>query len=196
MPKSTLKILIIDGHPATSSFCTSLADVYERSARGAGFDVRRINLREMSFDPILHLGYHEIQALEPALVQAQQDILWAEHLVWVFPTWWVGVPALLKGFLDRALLPGFGFKYHKNDPFWDKLLKGRSARVITTMDSPVYYNWFMYRSEGHINFRKGVLEFCGIKPVRTTVFGGMKSSTPEKRTKWLDKVAALGAKGN
>ena len=57
----------------------------------------------------------------------QQDILWADHLVFVYPNWWSTVPALLKGLIDRMFVPGFAFKYRENSPFWDKLLKGKTA---------------------------------------------------------------------
>ncbi len=51
---------------------------------------------------------------------------------------------LLKGLLDRILLPGFAFRYHRANPFWDKLLSGRSADVIVTMDTPPWYLRLLY----------------------------------------------------
>jgi NAD(P)H dehydrogenase (quinone) len=110
------KVLIIMGHPNKDSFGNSLADVYERGAINANAEIRRINLADLSFDPILHQGYKEIQTFEPDLQKAQQDILWAEHLVFVYPIWWGNLPALVKGFVDRVFLPGFAFKYRPNSP--------------------------------------------------------------------------------
>jgi len=102
------------------------------------------------------------------------------------------MPALLKGFLDRVFLPGFAFKYRKGSALWDKLLKGRSARLLVTMDSPVWYNRFMYLSAGHRAMKTAALEFCGITPVRISQFGSVRSSTPTQRSKFLDKVGKLG----
>ena len=85
------------------------------------------------------LGYAQIQPLEPDLLDAQASITWAQHLVWVYPIWWGGLPALLKGFLDRIFLPGFAFKYRPNSALWDRLLTGRSAELLVTMDSPPWY---------------------------------------------------------
>jgi putative NADPH-quinone reductase len=75
---------------------------------------------------------------------SQEAIKWSEHIVWVFPTWWLGIPALMKGFIDRAFVPGFGFKYKKDSIFWNKLLKGKSSSLIITMDAPYIFNLFRY----------------------------------------------------
>jgi putative NADPH-quinone reductase len=132
--------------------------------------------------------------LESDLVQAQEDILWANHLVFVYPNWWGTMPALLKGFLDRVLLPGFAFKYHRDDPFWDRLLTGRTAHLIVTMDTPPwYYRWF-FKMPGHQQMRRTVLEFCGIKPVKITEIGPVKGSSEKKRTQWIAHVEQLATR--
>ena len=105
-----------------------------------GAEVREVFLADLRFDPVLHHGYKEIQELETDPVHAQELIKWADHLVFVYPLWWATMPALLKGFLDRTLLPDFAFKYRPNSPFWDKDLTGKTARMIITMDAPVWYN--------------------------------------------------------
>ena len=192
MPK---RILIIDGHPGKGTFSTSLAQAYAKGAQTEGHEVRWLVLRELQFDPILHEGYSQIQPLEPDLQRAQADITWAQHVVWVFPNWWMGPPALLKGFVDRTLLPGFAFKYHTKDPFWDRLLAGRSARMVNTYDAPIPYNWFMYRSEGQLAFRVGVLKFSGFKPVKTTAIGEVKNMKEADCNKWIAKLEALGRTG-
>lgn len=189
------KILIINGHPDPMSFCESLTNSYEKGAREGGFEVKRINLRDLKFDPILHNGYRTIQNLEPDLSMSQEAIKWSEHIVWVFPTWWLGIPALMKGFIDRAFVPGFGFKYRKNSILWDKLLKGRSSRLLITMDAPYIVNLFRYGGDGHFNFRKGVLWFCGIGPIKTKVFDYLRFSSPERKKKMLEKAESFGRCG-
>jgi putative NADPH-quinone reductase len=186
------KILIILGHPNSTSFCAALAQSYKDGAILAGAEVREIDLTELDFDPILRKGYKEIQQLEPDLLAAQDSIKWADHIVWVYPIWWGTMPALLKGFLDRTFLPGFAFKYRENSPWWDKYLAGRSSRMIVTMDAPTLYDRLMYFGGGRRTMKKAVLEFCGIKPVGVTAFGSVKSSDKAKRDKWLAAVNQLG----
>ena len=189
------RITIVLGHPdSNSSYCAAISNAYERSAREAGHEVRRIQLGELEFDPILHKGYKEIQPLEQCLVDAQEAITWANHLVFVYPIWWGVMPSLLKGFFDRTFLPGYAFKYRKNSPFWDKLLVGRSAHVITTMDTPPWYFWLVYRSPGHNQIKRTILEFSGIKPVKITSFGPVRFASPSKRESWLKRVAEYARK--
>ena len=188
------KILIINGHPDKESFCFALAESYHKGALKAAANVKLVHLIDLKFNPILTYGYRKISELEPDLVQIQQDILWADHLVFVYPNWWATMPALLKGFLDRVILPDFAFKYHKDNPYWDKLLKGKTARLIVTMNTPKWYYFLINRNAGHNAMRIGVLEFCGVKPVRITTFSPIQSADEEKRKKWLAKVMELGEK--
>lgn len=151
-----------------------------------------VHLIDLKFNPILTYGYRLVSELEPDLIQMQQDILQADHLVFVYPNWWATFPALLKGFIDRVFLPNFALKYHEKDPFWNKLLKGKTARLIVTMDTPKWYYWLMNKSAGHNAMKIGILEFSGIKPVKITSFAPIKSSDENKRKQWLDEVEILG----
>jgi len=129
------KILLLLGHPDKSGFCGALADAYEAGAHEGGHTIERLNLGDMQFDPILHKGYREIQPLEPDLIKFQQLVAWADHFVIIYPVWWVGMPALLKGLFDRAWLPGSAFRYIKTKTgahtiFWHRLFRGKTARTI------------------------------------------------------------------
>ena len=188
------RVLVILGHPSTDSFCGALADSYIEAAVAASHEVRVMRLGDLRFDPVLREGYKQIQALEPDLRDAQADITWAEHIVWVYPIWWGGIPALLKGFLDRILLPGFAFQYRKGKAFPDKLLKGRSAHLLVTMDTPPwYYKWF-YRMPGLHQMRINTLAFCGITPLATLTFGPLLDSTAKQRDIWLEQARALSTR--
>lgn len=188
------KILLIDGHPAGGGVCDTLATAYEEGARAAGHELRRIRLRDLHFDPILHLGYGGEQALETDLAGAREAIAWAEHLVIVYPTWWGGMPALLKGFVERVFLPGFAFRYRKDSPLWDRLLKGRSARLIVTMDAPVLYDRLVNGRPGIRQLRKTILAFCGIAPIAVTAFGRARAADEATRTGWAKRVRRLAAR--
>lgn len=188
------RILIILGQPSSNSLCATLAHTYADAARQSGAEVRLLELGEMVFDPILRQGYEHSQPLEPDLRDAQVDITWAQHLVWVYPIWWGGLPALLKGFLDRIFLPGFAFKYRINSVRWDRLLTGRSADLLVTMDSPPWYYRWVQRQPGHRQMKHAILEFSGIQPVRLHSFGPVLKSSDATRADWIQRVRMLGAR--
>ncbi|MFH0857868.1 MAG: NAD(P)H-dependent oxidoreductase, partial [Candidatus Magasanikbacteria bacterium] len=147
---------------------------------------------DLKFDPILHKGYKEIQKLEPDLVQAQQDITWAEHVVWVYPTWWASFPALLKGFFDRIILPGFAFHFHKENPFWDRLLKGRTSDIVVTMDGPKWLYYILFGAPGVKVVKRGILDFCGVKVKKVITIGDVKKLDEQKKKKWIGRVYRRG----
>ncbi len=188
------KILIILGHPDQESYCYALAAAYRKGALESGAEVRMIETGKLDFNPNLAFGYRKRTELEPSLLQAQQDILWAEHIVIVFPLWWGMVPAVLKGFIDRVFLPGFAFQKRPGSLWWDKLLKGRTARIISTMDQPGWYYRLVYQMPGTNAIKKLTLEFCGISPVKVTHIGPVRLSKESFRKKWLNRVEALGKK--
>lgn len=188
------RVLIILGHPASDSFVGALATAYADAARLAGHEVRQIRLGELDFDPILHQGYQVIQALEPDLEKARDDIQWAQHLVFAYPIWWGSIPALLKGFLDRVFLPGFAFKFREGKAFPDKLLAGRSAQLLVTMDTPPWYFRWFFHAPGLFQMKTTTLEFCGVQPVKTLVCGPIKDSSPEKRAAWLQQARRLATR--
>ncbi|QAY90010.1 NAD(P)H-dependent oxidoreductase [Pseudomonas sp. ACM7] len=188
------RILVILGHPASNSFCGALAERYAQSAVRAGHEVRQLFLGAMDFDPVLREGYQQVQPLEADLRRAQADIVWAEHLTLVYPIWWGGIPALLKGFFDRVFLPGFAFKYREGKAFPEKLLHGRSAHLLVTMDTPPWYYRWIYRMPGLHQIRKTTLAFCGIEPQRTLTFGPILGSSADQRETWLLQAQAIASR--
>ncbi|MFZ4056629.1 MAG: NAD(P)H-dependent oxidoreductase [Ferruginibacter sp.] len=185
-------ILIINGHPDSESFCCALSERYKKGATLNGNKCKLIHLFDLKFNPILTNGYRIVSELEPDLLLAQQAILQADHLVFVYPNWWGTYPALLKGFIDRVFLPNFAFKFSDNSPLPVQLLKGKTARLIVTMDTPKWYYWLVNKSPGHNSMKKGILEFCGIKNVKITSFAIVKTSSELKRNNWLNEVERLG----
>ena len=94
--------------------------------------------------------------------------------------------ALMKDFFDRAFLPGFVFKY-RGSSLPDKLLTGRTAHLVVTMDTPLwYYRWIFHRP-GHNEMKRTILEFCGIKVVKISELGPIKDSSQQKKEslKWV-----------
>lgn len=185
------RILVILGHPAGDSLCAGLARAYAEGARQAGAEVRLLDIGRLAFNP-LQQGYRGTQPLEPDLLAAQEHITWARHLVWVYPIWWGAMPALLKGFIDRVFLPGYAFKYRPGTSLWDRLLAGRSAELLVTMDSPPWYFRWITHMPGHHQMKKAILEFCGIRPVKVRSYGPVRSARPEQCAQWVAQARALG----
>lgn len=186
------KIAIINGHPNKESFNFGVAEAYKASALESGAEIKEIIITDLNFNPNLQFGYQKRMELEPDLIKAWEIIKWADHLVWIHPVWWGGLPALMKGFIDRLFLPGFAYKYRENSVWWDKLLKGKTAHIITTLDQPGWYYWLMYGKPSVNQLKKSTLEFCGVKPVKVTYLGIIRDSKEEQRVKWLEKVKSLG----
>ena len=187
-----MNVLIILGHPRTDSLCGALADAYDKGARAAGTEVRRLDLSTLDFDPDVHTPSPNQQAFEDDLCKARELILWAEHLVFVYPTWWGTLPALLKGFLDRTLTPGFAFNTCEGGTGYQGLLGGRSAQLITTMDTPPLIHRLVYRQPGRNAMARATLGFCGIRPVRSLVCGSVKDSSLQQRQQWLEQARRQG----
>jgi NAD(P)H dehydrogenase (quinone) len=188
------KVLVILGHGLNDSLCGALSAQYAESAAAAGHQVQVLKLGELEFDPILRQGFRQIQPLEADLQHAQAQIAWAEHIALIYPIWWGAAPALLKGFIDRVFLPGFAFKYDENSTFQVKLLAGRSAHLMVTMDTPPWYYRWVYRLSVLKQMRKTTLEFCGIKVTNSTVFGPVISASAAQKTAWLAQASALAAR--
>ena len=185
------KVLIINGHPNKESYVHALAESYTNGVLTTDAIVETINIGELDFQSNLSYGYSKITPLEPDLVSAIDKIKKADHIVWLFPMWWYGSPAVMKGFIDRTFLPGTAFKY-TGKPFPEQLFKGKSARIVVTADTPYWYNKWVMGNPAIKQLKKGTLEFSGIKPVKVSYFGPVKDSTTESRAKWIQEVYNLG----
>jgi NAD(P)H dehydrogenase (quinone) len=189
------RTLLIQANPRRGSFCAALGAAYAEAARAAGHEVEQVQISALRFAPDLPGGFEALPPLEPDLQCLQQQIQAADHLVWVYPVWWGSVPALLKGLLDRLLLPGFAFRYQAGQDWPERLLKGRSARLLVSLDTPAWYFRWLQGAPAHRMMKDAVLEFCGIAPVRISQFAPVIKSTPAQRERWLAQAAALGRAG-
>ncbi len=188
-----MHVLILDGHPDEGRLVSALLDHYARSLQ-PGMTVQRIAVRDLAFDPNLRRGYGADQDWEPDLRGVGAAIGACDHIVVGFPLWWGGEPAPLKGLLDRVILPGFAFRYHKKGVFWDRLLAGRSADVVVTMDTPPWYLRAVYGDPVGRRWRRQVLGFCGFSPIRVFRFGPTRQGQAKKRIEgWQAQVANAAA---
>jgi NAD(P)H dehydrogenase (quinone) len=193
------KILILVGHPdAGQTRCGELAVLYETTAKKAGNEVRRINLGDMHFDPILHQGYKTIQELEPDLKNFQDAVRWCDHFVIFYPNWWGTMPALLKGLFDRSWLPGFCFHMRKHKDgtqklLWDKLMRGKTSRVVVLSGTHPVLIWLFFGDYTN-EIGRGILWFAGFR-VRFSRFGPSEKAPEWLWHHWQRKIARLGMLG-
>ena len=185
-------ILILNGHPNKNSLNFALAEAYYKGAVEAGATVSLIHIGDLIFNPNLAFGYQQRMELEPDLLASLEKIKAADHLIWVHPVWWGGIPALMKGFIDRLFLPGIAFRYRENSVWWDKLFSGKTARIITTLDQPSWYYRLFFGRPSVNQLKKSVLQFCGISPIKVTYVGIVKKSTEKQRLKWVNEIFKLG----
>ena len=187
------RLFIFVGHPRDTSLSHGMADAYQRGAESEGAEVRRMHLSDMNFDPDLTEGYHSRKTLEPCLEVWRENLSWCDHTCWAYPVWWGGMPAKMKGVIDRAFLPGFAMQYHENDPWWDRLLKGRSGDLLLTSDAPAFFDQLAYGRPTKNQAARAVMKFSGISPVRTLQVGTVKGAKETKIQSWLRKAYKLGA---
>ncbi|TIP93611.1 MAG: NAD(P)H-dependent oxidoreductase [Mesorhizobium sp.] len=191
------RILVVVGHPDPSPdrLCRGLAQAYAEGAKQAGHVVRQIDLAALNFPMLRTMQEFEHGAIPDSLKDAAGAIVWAEHIVFVFPLWLGTMPALLKAFLEQVMRPGTAFAYpDKGRGFPKTLLRGRSARMVVTMGMPslLYQLWFL--GHGIAGMRRSILHFVGISPVRETLFGMVAGASDATRAKWLGQMRRLGAR--
>jgi len=187
----TKRTLIVVGHHNPDSYTNALATAYARGAEAVGAEVRRLNLYEMDFDPVARpdslSSSSSTQPLEPDLQRAQRDLEWAEHVVFAYPKWWGGMPALMKGFIDRVLQEGYAYEYGPSRE-WIPRLEGRSAHLLITVGVPQPQNGL---PPGDLSV-KGALESIGITPVRVTHYGPISKPADPCYDGWLQEAHGQG----
>ena len=193
----TKRIAIIQGHPdpVGNHFLHALAAAYAEGAQAQGHAVRTLDVAQMAF-PLLRTREEYEQGPPPeAIVKAQETIAWAGHLVVFYPLWLGTMPALLKGFLEQVLRPGFAYPPPQDAGMMKGLLKGRSARIVVTMGMPaLIYRWY-FGAHSLKSLERNVLKLCGVGPVRETLIGMVEAGDDAKRKAWLGKIRALGQSG-
>ncbi|WAH39346.1 NAD(P)H-dependent oxidoreductase [Alicyclobacillus dauci] len=184
-----MNVLIIYAHPNPNSFNAAVLAQVERALRESRHDFTVIDLYKDNFNPVLVYNddrFRRDLKDDPETTAYRELIRAADHLILIYPVWWYGTPAILKGFFDRVFASGFAFTYDGMIP--KGLLKGKSAWVFYTIDSPRWYAAIFRLSADWIVVRDATLKFCGVKPVKRFMFANVKRSCTGRREKWLDTV--------
>ncbi len=178
-----MNALIVYAHPNPRSFNKALLDTAQETLEEAGHEVRVKDLYAMDFAPVLSAA--DFEALERGevptdIAREQQDLLWSQALIFFYPVWWYGRPAILKGWVDRVLQHGFAFRAGPDGV--EGLLGGRKALiVITAGGSRAEHEATDAVDLIHRPMSDGTLRFCGIEDVDVLTFWEVPSATDEQR---------------
>ncbi len=194
MPRT---IAIVQGHPDPQPVHLghALAGAYGRGAREGGHVVRAIQVADLEFPLLRSARAWNDEPPPDGLREAGEILRTADHVALFFPLWLGTMPAVVKAFLEQTLRPGLAF--HRDDPArgWRPALRGKSARVVVTMGMPSWVYRWVYLAHGVRGLERNILGFCGFKPVRETLLGGVERGGPHRHRRWLDEVYRLGVSG-
>lgn len=190
---SKKKILVVLGHPYEKSFDAAVFASYTEGIDREKCEVRTLELGKMKFDPVLRYGYSKFMEPDPEIEYSQECVLWADHITFIFPVWWGSAPSLLTGWIDRAFVPGK--MYSMRDFHIHRLIKGKTAHLITTMRSP----WYAQYGSGNTAlsvFRLNLFPLTGIRNKKTLILRHIHwtKDSEKRRAKFLAKARKLAAK--
>lgn len=182
-----MKNYIILAYPNKNGISYAAFEAIHRGLQESGQEVRVLDLYEEEFNPVLYFDEHNKRRnlyLEEETRKYREDIQWADRIVFVYPTWWSGMPAILKGYIDRVFALQFAYRYKGIFPIG--LLKGKQAWILTTFDAPMVASYFM-QDYGKV-LKRQVLNLCGIKVSKQFALASTKRTSLKKREAWLDKL--------
>ncbi|MBX3530039.1 MAG: NAD(P)H-dependent oxidoreductase [Rhizobiaceae bacterium] len=160
--------LVVLAHPLAGSLSHRLAGAVASALRGGGHETTVLDLYAEGFEPRLRAeersGYYATAAAGADIARHAALLREAESLVFVFPTWWFGPPAALKGWIDRVFSPGIAFDHSPGfGPIVPRLTKLRRAAVVTTLGTPWWVDWIAMRRPVRRTFKTAVVGACAPK---------------------------------
>lgn len=194
-----MQTLVVYCHPEPSSLCASLHAAVTEGLQEAGHDWRSIDLYAEGFDARLTReewqscvkpGAPGATAKPSALDAHVQSLRWAQHLVFVYPVWMSGPPALLKGWLDRVWRPGVAFLRPARPGALPRpgLTQVRRITVVTTGNAPRWWTWLLGDPNRRL-FTRALRACCGRRcRVRWLQAHGLATSTAAQRAAFIARV--------
>ena len=189
-----MRALVVYSHPREGSFNAGVRDLVQERLAEAGAEVCLIDLYQRGFDPRLTgdelACYEDTSCNTSDVAEDVADLTWCDTLIFVYPTWWYGLPAILKGWLDRVLVPGVAFEMpDENGDIRPSLTQIERLGVFTTCGASRWLTLFV-GSPGKRTLTRGLRVICARRC--RTVFAAhylMDSSTPESRSAHLTRVS-------
>ena len=190
-----MQTTIVYAHPYEGSLNHAILERLVATLEAKGHPVTVLDLYADQFNPVLSAAdlavYGEGKTTDPQVERYVQILDQTEQIIFIYPIWWGGMPAILKGFVDRVLVKGFAYDYSDN-PIPQALLKGRTGWVITTHDTVGFFARLFMQDYGRVLARH-ILRMVGIRPVQQSQLAYVRGSKPEKIAAFLDKIQAQAA---
>jgi NAD(P)H dehydrogenase (quinone) len=190
-----MNVKVIYAHPVRESFNAALHANILTGLRSAGHEIKDFDLYARGFDPVMPpdelRNYTDVQKNRIPVQEYVDGLLWAEALVLCFPTWWYGMPAMLKGYFDRVWVPGVVFEISQTGLLGlaPKLKNLRHLSVVTTCGSPWWFTRIYMGNPNHRILINGIQAVCTQRLKKTfLVHYSMDRSTAESRGRFLEKV--------
>lgn len=188
-----MKHLVVYAHPNPASFNHGILETVTQTLQKAGHEVRVRDLYTLNFQPVLSgvdFGAYQ-QGTVPADVKVEQEhITWADAVTFVYPVWWAGLPAILKGYVDRVFTHGFA--YSVTSQGMAKLLTGKKGYLIATQGNPKeYYDAIGMTTAMEKTTDTGIFDFSGIETVEQIFFPSVPSVDDATRKGYLEQVKHL-----
>ena len=189
-----MRTLVVYCHPVPESFCAAIRDAAVETLTQRGWDVRLVDLYAEKFDPVMgceeRRTYNEHAPQDPALASHIENLKWAEAILFIYPTWWYGLPAMLKGWLDRVWATDVVFRL--NDRGRIKSMMGHVNRigVVTTCGAPLWWT-ILVGQPGRKTILRGMRALCATR-CRTLFLAHylMDTATASSRAAFIGKVRA------
>lgn len=188
-----MRTLVVYCHPCAESFNAAVKDTVVETLEKAGHEIHLVDLYEQGFEPAMSAderrGYHEPETNVLPVAEHVDAITWCEMIVFVYPTWWFGLPAMLKGWLDRVWVPHVTFEMPTDKSGGKpKMQHIKKIAVVTTCGA----TWLVSKVVGEPGRRtilRGLRALCAPR-CRTLYLAHYKmdSSTSESRSRYLTKI--------
>lgn len=188
-----MRVLLVVAHPCDDSFTRAVATAAADGARAAGHDVTVLDLYALDYQAAMtadeRLAYHaDAPILDPMVAEHAALVEHTEVLVFVYPTWWSGMPAIMKGWLDRTLVKGVAFEFDHRGKVRGALRQIRHIVGISTYGSPWAYIKLTADSGRRILTR--ALRMSCVVRTKTKWIGlySLDTAGVEERKAFLDRV--------
>lgn len=195
-----MKTLIVFNHPYEKSYCNAILDAVQSGLEKGSHQIDLIHLDKDNFDPVMrgkdlaafakarNNAADAYTILDPQVMEYKNRLEEAEHLVFIFPIWWELMPALTKGFVDKVIFPGIAYDYEKSTSMIFRLKKLKGVTVITTMNTRSTIYKLIFGNAIKNSLLKGTLWKIGCPNRKWISLNMVKSTSEEKRKKWLMKI--------
>jgi len=185
-----MRVVIVFNHPYEKSYCSAILEAVTTGLQKGKHHVDLIHLDNDNFNPVMSKedlkAFMDHAPIDPQVIDYNNRLKNADHLIFIFPIWWDLMPAMTKGFIDRVLSPGIVYDHHPRGFGLIPLLKNlKGVTIITTMNKPKIMYWLLIGNLIRKAMLRSVFKTMGYKNLNWISHNMVKSVTQEKRVKWL-----------